>query len=125
MLLLRAAIARDYLPEALTAAGAHVTIAEAYRTVIPTESITALKHLLADPTHHPHAVTFTSASTATNLVELLHAAALTLPETIARASIGPITTRTLSELNLPPQIEASEATIPSLVEALAAYFTSR
>ncbi len=125
MLLLRAAVARDYLPETLTAAGAHVTIAEAYRTVIPTESIAALKHLLADPTRHPHAVTFTSASTATNLAELLHAAGLPLPENIARASIGPVTTRTLRELNLPPQIEAKEATIPSLVEALAAYFATR
>lgn len=35
MLLIRAAEARDHLPEALTAAGAHLTIARAYRNQIP------------------------------------------------------------------------------------------
>ena len=38
-LLVRAAEARDLLPETLAAAGAHVTIAEAYRNQIPADSI--------------------------------------------------------------------------------------
>jgi uroporphyrinogen-III synthase len=39
-----------------------------------------------------------------------------------RASIGPITSRALDGLGLPPHLEAAEPTIAALVEALAAHF---
>ena len=81
MLLIRAAQARDILPEALTAAGATVTIAEAYRNQLPPDSIPALQALFATPDTYPDAITFTSASTARNLFALLEAANLTLPPT--------------------------------------------
>jgi uroporphyrinogen-III synthase len=120
ILLVRAATARDLLPESLLRAGADVTIAEAYRTVVPTESIEALRALfLSDP---PDAVTFTSSSTATNLVALLEAANLTLPPSIVRASIGPITSATLRTLGLAPTLEAPEATTASLAAALSTHF---
>jgi len=117
-LLLRAEVARDHLPEALRTAGAEVTIAPAYRTVIPEASITAIQTLFADPKRHPTAITFTSSSTAENLFALLKSANLTLPTEILRASIGPITSQTLRNLGYPPQIEAQQATVTSLVEAL-------
>ena len=117
MLLVRAATARDVLPESLTAAGATVTIVEAYRNVIPTDSINELRTLFT--TNPPHAITFTSASTAQNLMSLLEAASLEVPEGIVLASIGPITSKAMRNLNLTPTIEAAEATVPSLVEALA------
>src|ERR1700730_4299931 len=44
-LLVRAAEARDTIPEALTAAGAPVTIAEAYRNQLPPDSIPPLQAL--------------------------------------------------------------------------------
>lgn len=116
MLLVRAAIARDTLPEALSAAGASVTIAEAYRTVVPTASVDALRALFT--INPPDAITFTSASTAHSLAALLESAGLTIPESVFLASIGPITSQALRELNLEPTVEASESTIPSLVEAL-------
>ncbi len=118
MLLVRAAIARDALPEALIAAGATVTIAEAYRTIIPSDSVQILHDLLADPSPALDAVTFTSASTATNLVALLDAGSLQLTPGVALASIGPITSQTMRDLGLKPTVEASASTIPSLVEAL-------
>ena len=121
-LLVRAAEARDTLPEALTAAGATVTIAEAYRNQIPSESIPALQALFASPETHPDAITFTSASTVRNLVTLLEAANLTLPGAITLASIGPITSQALRDLGHEPTLEAAEATIPALVQAIAAYF---
>jgi uroporphyrinogen-III synthase len=121
-LLVRAAEARDTLPDALTAAGAAVTIAEAYRNQIPQTSVAALEKLFSAPAHYPDAITFTSASTATNLATLLESAGLTLPPGILRASIGPITSQALRKLGLPPQIEAEESTIPALVAALAAHF---
>ena len=39
VLLVRAAVARDVVPEALAAAGASVTIADAYRTVVPADAV--------------------------------------------------------------------------------------
>jgi uroporphyrinogen-III synthase len=121
-LLVRAASARDTLPDALTAAGATVTIAEAYRNQIPQSSIAELEKLFNTPAHYPDAITFTSASTATNLAALLESSGLTLPAAILRASIGPITSRVLCDLGLPPQIEAEESTIPALVDALLHHF---
>jgi uroporphyrinogen-III synthase len=112
----------DPLTTILELAGAHVTVAPAYTNRIPTESLAAITQLFAQPANYPDAITFTSASTAFNLVALLEAAALTLPSTIVRASIGPITSRTLNELNLPPHLEAAEASIRALTYALAAHF---
>jgi len=122
VLLVRAATARDLLPESLTRAGAEVTVAEAYRTIVPEASIQSLRALFAAPEQHPDAVTFTSSSTATNLIPLLEAAGLKLPQSIVRASIGPITSETLRTLGLPPTIEAPEATTASLAATLASYF---
>jgi uroporphyrinogen-III synthase len=120
MLLVRAAVARDILPEMLTAAGALVTIAEAYRSVIPAESVAALTTLFRDQA--PDAITFTSASTARNLVALLEAGSLKVPEGIVLASIGPVTSAAMRELGLEPTVEAREAGVGSLVEALAEKF---
>jgi uroporphyrinogen-III synthase len=121
MLLLRAEQARDILPEALTAAGATVTIANAYRNQIPSDSIPALRQLFSTPSLYPDVITFTSASTATNLFALLEAAHLTLPPSIILASIGPITSRTLRDLAHPPTAEATEPTIPALIQSLLAH----
>jgi len=38
------------------------------------------------------------------------------------ASIGPVTTATMRQLGWEPTVEAKEATIPGLVEALESYF---
>ena len=122
-LLVRAAEARDVLPEALTAAGAHVTIADAYRTQIPPASITELQQLFASPETVPDAITFTSASTARNLAALLDAAGVTLPASVALISIGPITSQALRDLGLEPAAEAAESTLPALVKAIEEYWT--
>ena len=45
VLLARAAIARDVIPDALRARGARVDVVDAYRTVIPAESVTAIRTL--------------------------------------------------------------------------------
>jgi uroporphyrinogen-III synthase len=82
----------------------------------------AIASLFGDAASYPDAVTFTSASTAANLVALMAAARLVLPAKVVRASIGPITSRALRELGLPPHVEAAESTIPALAGALAAHF---
>jgi len=122
ILLVLAENAPATLRDGLEAAGARVSIAEAYRNGIPKGSLGAIAALLADTSSCPDAVTFTSASTARNLVALLEAAGLALPGTVTRASIGPITSRALRELGLPPHLEAGEPTVPMLVSALDAHF---
>jgi uroporphyrinogen-III synthase len=122
-LLIRAAEARDTLPEALVAAGANVTIAEAYRNQIPFDSVSVLQSLFSSPEYYPDAITFTSASTARNLKILLEAAGVTLPVAITLASIGPITSQALRDLGLHPTIEAAEPTISSIVQSLTAHFS--
>jgi uroporphyrinogen-III synthase len=117
-LLVRAEQARDVLPDALTAAGAGVTIAPAYRTVIPTASAQQIRTLFHSPATWPDAIAFTSSSTVTNLLALLESAGLTLPSEIRRISIGPITSQTLRELGYPPHAEAAETTVPALAEIL-------
>jgi len=122
VLFVRAAEARDVLSSALIAAGGLLTIAEAYRNRMPAESIPQLRTLFATPANFPDAITFTSASTARNLMALLEAGELTLPAGVVLASIGPITSQALRDLGLEPTVEANESTIPALTEALASYF---
>jgi uroporphyrinogen-III synthase len=121
MLLVLAEHAPATLQSALEAAGARVTVAAAYGNRVPATSLPAITALFADPANYPDAVTFTSASTASNLVALLEASGLTLPATVIRASIGPITSRALRDLGLPPHLEAAESTIGALVTALSAW----
>jgi uroporphyrinogen-III synthase len=115
MLLIRAEQGRDILIETLTEAGAEVTLAPAYRTVIPTESTDRLRREL--PT--VDAITFTSSSAVSNLFALLEAAGVTLPPSVKLASIGPVTTAALKEHGLKPHVEALDASVPALAAALA------
>jgi uroporphyrinogen-III synthase len=114
-LLLRAEIARDLLPDTLRAAGADVTIAPVYRNLVPSHSIAAIRQIFSSRESWPDAITFTSSSTATSLLALLEASGLSLPQEILRIAIGPITSQTLRDLNLPPHAEAAEPSLPSLV----------
>lgn len=120
VLLVRAKVARDLIPEELRKAGARVHVAEAYETVVPDDSRTRLAQALNDPRRRPTAITFTSSSTARNLVALLGSEnpVKTLHD-ITIASIGPVTSTTLRELGLTVDVEAAEYTIPGLVKALA------
>ena len=122
ILLLLAEQAPAKLASALAVAGARVTVAAAYRNRVPEGSLAAVAALFAEPAKVPDAVTFTSASTAGNLIALLQAAGLALPASVVRASIGPVTSRALADLGLPPHLEAVEPTIAALADALVAYF---
>ncbi len=119
VLLVRAKVARDVIPDSLRAAGAHVDVVEAYETVIPEKSKTRLRALFKNKQRRPHVVTFTSSSTVRNFAELLGARAGTAAlKDIQFASIGPVTSATLRELNLPVAIEAREFTMGGLIRAI-------
>lgn len=116
-LLVRAESAREYLPEALREGGAEVTIAPAYRNVIPEESVAALRELFRSREMWPDAITFTSSSSATNLLALLEVAGLELPAEVLRVSIGPVTSRTMEDAGYPPHAESEVSTIQELARA--------
>ena len=125
LLLLRADIARKTLAEELERGGAKVDEVAAYRTVVVPPDVLVLHRLL--DTDRPDAMTFTSSSTVRGLVESLSAAGRLPVEAladIALACIGPITAGTLREYGLEPALIANEYTMPGLVHALIAYFTS-
>lgn len=118
VLLVRAKVARDVIPEELRAAGAAVDVVEAYETVVPEKSRERLRALMKDAKRRPHIVTFTSSSTARNFAELLGSKQTRSFKQVQFASIGPITSATLRELQLPPSIEAREFTMGGLIRAI-------
>jgi uroporphyrinogen-III synthase len=125
VLLARAKVARDVIPRELRKLGAKVDVVEAYETVIPKSSRTRLRAILKDPKRRPDVITFTSSSTVRNFVALLGnvwrgRSRPGKPDDIRFASIGPITSSTLREFNLPVDIEATQYTIPGLIKAIAA-----
>jgi uroporphyrinogen-III synthase len=118
VLLVRAKVARDVIPEELAAAGAHVDVVEAYETVVPEKSRKRLQTLMKNARRCPHVVTFTSSSTARNFAELVGNDRGRTLKNVEFASIGPVTSATLSELQIPPTIEAREFTMGGLIRAI-------
>jgi uroporphyrinogen-III synthase len=117
VLLARAAIARDVIPEALRAAGAKVDVVDAYQNAVPADAPARLRKELANGID---AATFTSSSSVEHLAEAARAAGLAFPfEGVAAISIGPITTKTLCAYNWPPVVEAVPSDIPGLIAAVA------
>jgi len=121
VLLVRAKVARDVIPNALREMGARVHVMEAYETVVPESSRTAIIEALSDPNKKPFAITFTSSSTVKNFVELLGEDRIqsSILDGVKLCSIGPVTSNTLKQNKLRVDVEAKEYTIPGLVEAIA------
>ena len=114
-LLLRADIARPALPKMLREGGADVTEATAYETrlvaELPAEVVAALEAGEVDW------VTFTSASTAKNLVELL-GEKRELLRRVKIASIGPITSEAVRGLGFEVAVEAAQSDVEGLAAAI-------
>lgn len=124
ILIPRAQEARPQLPDLLRQAGAEVTVAPAYRTVLPDGGDAAeLARRLRDG--QVDAVTFTSSSTARNLLALLGKDAGVLPHAAQLFSIGPVTSATLADAGCPDVHEAREYTIDGLVDCLCGYYRGR
>jgi uroporphyrinogen III methyltransferase / synthase len=122
MLIARAEVARDVLPEQLRARGADVTVAVAYRTDRPDVDAAAVKESLRRG--EIGAVAFTSSSTVRNYVELFanpeEARRLTAGAVVA--CIGPITAKTAEDYGLKVAVQGKTNTVPALAEAIAEHF---
>ncbi len=116
ILLARAAVARDVIPNALRAAGAEVDVVDAYRNVLPDAAPEQLRMALAETID---AIPFTSSSSVTHLAEAARSLSLDWPFAgVAAISIGPVTSRTLRDAHWEPAAEATTSDIPGLVDAI-------
>jgi uroporphyrinogen-III synthase/uroporphyrinogen III methyltransferase/synthase len=122
ILLARAAVARDVIPDALRAAGATVDVVDAYQNVLPEAAPEQLRRAVDEGLD---AATFTSSSSATHLAEAARVAGVAWPlKAVPAVSIGPITSQTLRELGWPPSVEAVPSDIPGLIAAVERLFCS-
>jgi uroporphyrinogen III methyltransferase/synthase len=113
VLLPRAEVAREALPKMLRERGAVVEEVAAYRTVPDAHQAEELRQRL--DAGEIDLLTFTSSSTVRNFAEALG----TRIGRAQVASIGPITSATARELGFEVAVEASEYTIPGLLDAIA------
>jgi uroporphyrinogen III methyltransferase/synthase len=119
ILLVRAEKARDVLPKELSALGAIVDKALAYRTVPETRDTSGARRQLA--TDGADLITFTSSSTVKNFLAL----GLPWPKGMQVASIGPITSQTARDNGLKIDVEAKRHDIDGLVDAIADFFARK
>jgi uroporphyrinogen III methyltransferase/synthase len=115
ILMLRADIARPTLGRMLTDAGAHVTDLPIYisrqPSALPDDVLAALRAGSVDW------ITFTSSSTARNMVQML-GPQRNLLAGVRTASIGPITSETMRQLDLPVTVEADPSNLDGLIAAI-------
>jgi uroporphyrinogen-III synthase len=116
VLLARAAVARDVIPEEMRKAGATVDVVDAYRNVLPEEAPEMLREALRA---HLDAACFSSSSSVAHLAKAARRAGLAFPlEGVAAVSIGPITSQALRGLGWEPAGEAIQSDVPGLIEAV-------
>ncbi len=116
ILVVRAEKARDVLPKELSATGAIVDEAFAYRTVPETRDTSGAQRQLAQG--GADLITFTSSSTVENFLAL----GLPWPKGMRIASIGPITSKTVRDQGLEVDVEARRHDIDGLVQAIRKLF---
>jgi uroporphyrinogen III methyltransferase/synthase len=119
ILLVRAEKARDVLLKELSALGAIVDEAFAYRTVPETRDTSGARRRLAKD--GADLIMFTSSSTVENFLAL----GLPWSEGMQVASIGPITSQTARDNGLKIDIEAKRHDIDGLVNAIGEFFAAK
>ena len=122
ILLPRAAVAREVLPDELRKAGAGVDVVPAYRTVPSDGEETVREHILSGAID---VVTFTSPSTVENFCGMFSEAERSRFDGLFDiAVIGPITRDRAESFGLKVAIEADPFTIPALTNAIVQHFTA-
>jgi uroporphyrinogen III methyltransferase/synthase len=120
VLLARAEVARDTLPNMLREGGARVDVVSSYRTLeAPDENFSQILARLEAGSID--IATFTSPSTVERLWAALGSAAPRLLAQVTLAAIGPITEKALAARGLTAHVVASSYTAEGLVDALTAH----
>ena len=113
ILIARAEVAREILPQELEKFGANVTVAKVYKTTPENENPAEIFQNKID------LVTFTSSSTVENFVAAVGAENL---KNFKTAAIGPITAETLKKFGVTADIVAEKFTIAGLVNAIKNFY---
>jgi uroporphyrinogen III methyltransferase/synthase len=119
ILLPRAEVARDVIPEGLTRLGAQVEVVDVYRTVSSGLEGAGLKELINKG--DVDVITFTSPSILKNFMAIM-GEDFHLPAGIRIACIGPVTAAAVKKAGLKIDIMPERYTIPGLVEAMVDFF---
>ena len=115
VLLPRAEIAGDIIPDGLSELGANVDVATAYKTVNSGEDGETIKELV--DSGKIDVITFTSPSTVTNFMDII-GDETTIPNHIKIACIGPVTENACRKAGLGVDIMQGPYSIPGLVKAI-------
>ena len=121
VLVARALVARDVLPELLREAGAQVEVVPVYETVTADAGEALRAHF---ERAEIDVALFTSSSTVNAVVDSLGERAVELLSRVTVASIGPITSQTLSERGVRADVVAKIFTVDGLLDALETHFSS-
>jgi uroporphyrinogen III methyltransferase/synthase len=122
VLIPRARVAREQLPELLRAGGVSVDVVAAYETRPAVAEKRQLEELIRDS--QVDVILFTSSSTVDSMVEMLGADAPTLLSRVTLASIGPITTATAARRGLEVAVTAETYTVEGLLDALEKHYAT-
>jgi uroporphyrinogen III methyltransferase/synthase len=124
VLIPRARVAREILPEKLRESGAEVVVPPAYESVPSGEGRERLRELLENG--GVDCVTFTASSTVENFVRAFgeEEEAVRLLSETSVACIGPITAETARKYGIVVDVEAGEYTIAGLVDAVVDLFAA-
>jgi len=119
ILLARALVAREVLPEELRRRGARVDVIATYRTVAP-EDLEAPSSL-----GEVDMVTFTSSSTVSNFAAAAGDGVQEFFAATSAAAIGPITAASLRDIGVEPALIAEDYTVDGLVDSILGYFAKQ
>lgn len=120
VLLARAQVARDVVPEQLRAAGAEVEVVAAYEThAVAGAEAARLAELVRDSVD---VVLLTSSSMATSLAAALEPLGTNLPRHVTVGCIGPVTAQTAQALGLRVDVVAQRYTVDGLLDELESWF---
>ncbi|MEK6726466.1 MAG: uroporphyrinogen-III C-methyltransferase [Deltaproteobacteria bacterium] len=121
ILIPRAEVAREILPDELVRMGAVVDVVTAYKTVRPEGKREDIMDLFNQG--KIDAVTFASSSTVTNFLQMFdEGVGIKFLKDVKVASIGPITAETASKHGIKTAIMPKNYTIPALAEAIVDYY---
>ncbi|MCG8555769.1 MAG: uroporphyrinogen-III synthase [Proteobacteria bacterium] len=124
ILLARAAVAREALPQLLRAAGGLVDAVEAYRAQPPdAEQVSELRRLLRGGSID--VVTFTASSAVRNVMAALGDAGASELSSSTVACIGPITAETARDFGIKVDVSAQPYTTQGLVASLCSFMAER
>lgn len=124
ILLPRAEVAREILPEELIKRGAKVDVVSAYRTVKPKVKTDEIRGLFKKG--KIALVTFTSSSTVANFLDMFKKGeGIEFLKNVKVASIGPITKNTANGYGIETTIMPNQYTVPALADVIVKHFKEK